>query len=200
MVAYQAARDIYGGGVEVEVVLQDGSLFTKITVVGGLLLGTYHGVASYPDFKDGIVELCEDANKYTDAFVHNFLSASATPQSKVVKISTSTKTPGKVSRLLKKLERLDQKAKQKTEISEQLATANQTLESIARDISKVEIENLKTQLEFNHLPPVKRWPLKPSKTKKQLKAPALQKHFLKAAPARKKRLLYHNIFTVPPTK
>lgn len=201
-VAYQAALDIYGGGVEVDVVLQDGSLFAKITVIGALLLGTYHGVASYPDFKDGIAELCEDANKYSTEFVHSFLSASATPHKQVVNIRTNTKTPGKVIRLLKKLEKLDRGVKQipKTDLNDGLATAKQTLQSITRDISDAEVENLRTQLEFNNLPPVEDWPSHSRKMPKHSKALSPLQYSSKAPAPQKRRLLYHNTFSVPPKR
>jgi hypothetical protein len=57
-VAIKAASEIYGGDVEIEVQLEEGSLRARITVVGTLsvLLGTYSFVANYKGFKESIVE------------------------------------------------------------------------------------------------------------------------------------------------
>jgi hypothetical protein len=42
----KAAADIYGGGVEIDIQIEEGSLITRVTVVGSLLLGAYSTVPS----------------------------------------------------------------------------------------------------------------------------------------------------------
>jgi len=51
----KAAADIYGGGVEIDIQIEEGSLITRVTVVGSLLLGAYSTTADYKGFKDSIV-------------------------------------------------------------------------------------------------------------------------------------------------
>ena len=63
-VAIKAAADIYGGGVEVEVQIEEGSLITRITVAGSLLLGAYSVIADYKGFKESVVEMCDDAREF----------------------------------------------------------------------------------------------------------------------------------------
>jgi hypothetical protein len=46
-VAIRAAAEIYGGDVEIEVQIEEGSLITRVTVVGSILLGAYGFVANY---------------------------------------------------------------------------------------------------------------------------------------------------------
>ena len=50
----KAAADIYDGGVEVDIQIEEGSLITRITVVGGLVLGAYSTIADYKGFKDSV--------------------------------------------------------------------------------------------------------------------------------------------------
>ena len=45
-VAIRAAAEIYGGDVEIEVQIEEGSLITRVTVAGSILLGVYGFVAN----------------------------------------------------------------------------------------------------------------------------------------------------------
>jgi hypothetical protein len=72
-VAASVAREIYGEGVEVDVVLEAGSLLIRTTVIAGLLWGGYDAISKYPDFKDGVGQLVEDAHHYGSAVYNEVL-------------------------------------------------------------------------------------------------------------------------------
>jgi hypothetical protein len=72
-VAARAAREIYGEGAEVDVVLEAGSLLIRISVIGGLLLGGYDAISKFPNFKVGVAELVKDAQYYGSAVYNEVL-------------------------------------------------------------------------------------------------------------------------------
>ena len=197
-IAGQVAADIYGGDVDVDVLIQDGSLLTRITVVGGLLLGLYHGVAEYPDFKVGITALCEDAEKYSNKFADKFLHASGISEDHVVKHNTSAKTPGKINRLLNRLEKTAGKPTSSI-IGSELSKAKKDLDSIERDITASEAEHLRTLFEFDTLPPVEHWSSAPVVVLPRAKS-APQHTRARVRTRRKPRTRYHNTFHVPPKR
>ena len=57
--AARVAGVIYGEQVSVDVFLESGSLTSRITIIGALLLGGYHVVRITEDFKGGIVEMTQ---------------------------------------------------------------------------------------------------------------------------------------------
>ena len=59
----RTAADIYGGGVEVDIQIEEGSLITRITVVGGLLLGAYITRRS-PTTKDSRIPRSIESHHY----------------------------------------------------------------------------------------------------------------------------------------
>ncbi len=95
----RAAADIYGGGVEVDVQIEEGSLITRITVVGGLLLGAYSTIADYKGFKDRVVEMCDDAREFAVDVCSPFVKKAGVPNEDVYRFERRLKTPGKLYRL-----------------------------------------------------------------------------------------------------
>lgn len=103
-VAAQVTREIYGPSVEVDVVIESGSLLIQITVLGGILWGSYDAISKYPDFNAGLAQLRKDAQKYGSAIVDAVLKV--TGQKKPDKVTTRDMTPGKIARVIEKLEKV----------------------------------------------------------------------------------------------
>jgi len=101
-VAARVARQIYGPSVEVDVVIVAGSLLITITVLGGFLWGTYDAISKYPDFNDGLGKLVKDAKQYGSAIVEEVLKV--TGEKKLDSVAKRDMTPGKISRIIEKLE------------------------------------------------------------------------------------------------
>jgi positive regulator of sigma E activity len=57
-VAIKTAKDIYVGDVVVEVEIEEGSLLTRVTVIGSILFGVYRGIANYKGFKERALSNC----------------------------------------------------------------------------------------------------------------------------------------------
>jgi len=199
--AAYAARSVYGDKVEIDVVLQEGSILTKVTVIGGLLIGVYHATGSYPDFKDGMAMLCDDASKYSQVFVNNFIKSSGLPPSSIESVTSTAKTPKRIKKLIEKLEKLDKEAKSldKLEVTEELAKAKTTTDALIKDISDDEAEHLKSQLRFKNLPQMNKWPTRVQRPKSRAPTPSeYPKSRGSARAPRKARILYHHRFIVSP--
>ena len=197
-IASQLAKEIYRREVEIEVLLVEGSLILRIVVMGSLALGA----TTYSSLKNEVATLSEEAKIYSSTFVDKFLAQANISDEHVLKISTSTKTPGKIKRLTSKLDKLDAGTPLPApQVKRELSTAKQVLDSIGGDMTDTEMKHLRTLLEFQHLPPPQNWPSKPKKTPHptlhKASQPALHKEKSPAKlPSRKPRLRYHNIISV----
>lgn len=98
-VAIRAAAEIYGGDVEIEVQIEEGSLITRVTVAGSILLGVYGFVANYKGFKEGVVEMCNDARDVCGPFI----TKAGVAKEDVYRFERRLKTPGKLYRFSKRL-------------------------------------------------------------------------------------------------
>lgn len=157
-VAARIAREIYGPAVEVDVVVEAGSLLVRITVIGGLLLGTYDAISKYPDFKEGLVALAEDAEKYGSVVVHEVLKV--TGEKKPDSVAKRDMTPGKLIRVIERLERVKELEKHapKSAVQEELRQIARDVLSIERDLQPEEVKQIDRLLESRGLPPLEKLP------------------------------------------
>src|SRR5262249_51497209 len=130
-VAEKVAREIYGPRVEVDVVLEAGSLLVRVTVIGGLLLGGYDAISKYKDFKEGVVLLIEDAHEYGSALYKEVLKL--TGEQKADTVVKRDMTPGKIARVIQKLEKLQELEKK---VPNRVVQGE--LQQIARDVQAIE--------------------------------------------------------------
>ncbi len=95
-VAIKAAANIYGGDVEIEVQIEEGSLITRVTVAGLLLIGeVYSHVADYKGFKDSVVELCDDAREFAVDVCAPFVKKAGVPEEDVYRFERRLKNSRK---------------------------------------------------------------------------------------------------------
>jgi hypothetical protein len=161
-IARNAARDVYGGNVTIDVKLEGGSLKVWVTV-GGIINGLYIGygiVADYKGFKEGIVDLCSEARAFGTDVCGAFTQKAGAPKRQIYRVEKRLKAPGKINRLIKKLESLDRMADRlsNAEMRRQLDSVKRDLELLEKDMTSEEIERLQKTLEFKNLPPLKDLP------------------------------------------
>lgn len=158
-VAVKAASEIYGGGVEVEVQLEEGSLRARITV-GGFLLVTYGVIADYNGFKESIVGLCSDAREFAVDVCDPFVSKAGVPAEEVYRFERRLKTPGKLYRLTKRLDKLEKSVDSLSPnaVRRELAGLRAELDSLGKHLSETEREALQPMLKRPKLPPPQQWP------------------------------------------
>jgi hypothetical protein len=189
--AARIAREIYGPAVEVDVVVEAGSLLVRITVIGGLLLGTYDAISKYPDFKEGVAALVEDAEKYGSAIVDEILKV--TGQKKPDSVSKRDMTPGRISRVIEKLEKvreLERRAPKGAVHKEQLRQIARDVQAIGRDLEPQELKKIDEGLESSGLPPLGKLP-KPE-VLEEPRAVLKEREKFKRPPALWRRKLRHH--------
>jgi hypothetical protein len=158
--AYEAADRVYGGGVSVDVELEEGSLKVRVTVIGSLVLSLYANVANYKGFKDSVADMCNEAREYTVDVCGAFKERAGAADTQVYRMERRLKTPGKLYRLLRKLEKLEGSVTELSpkEMRSRLRDAHEELEAILSDLSDEEGAVVVKAVNFKKLPPVKEWP------------------------------------------
>jgi hypothetical protein len=160
-VALKAAADIYGGGVEVDIEIEEGSLITRITVVGGLLLSAYSTIADYKGFKDSVVEMCDDAREFAVDVCNPFVKKAGVPNEDVYRFERRLKTPGRLYRLSKRLEKLEHSVNELSPraIQKELASLRAELDAATKDLSASDTDKILAGLKRPKLPPPEKWPI-----------------------------------------
>jgi hypothetical protein len=102
--AEDTAQRIYGELVTVDVYIEAGSFLVRITLIGGLLLGSYHAVSDSNDFKKEIVELVKHAEDFGSAIYEEVLRITGETQADVIR--RRSMTPGKISQAMQRIDRL----------------------------------------------------------------------------------------------
>jgi hypothetical protein len=160
-VAMKAAADIYGGGVEIDIQIEEGSLITRVTVVGSLLLGAYSTMADYKGFKDSVVEMCADAREFAIDVCSPFVRKAGVPKEDVYRFERRLKTPGKLYRLSKRLEKLEHSVNELSPraIQKELASLRAELDTATQDMSASDRGKILAGLKRPKLPPPEKWPV-----------------------------------------
>lgn len=202
--AIATARRVYGGGVEVIVELEEGSLRTRVTVVGTIVIGLYSGIANYSGFKQSVGELCNDAQTFAADVCRPFLRKAEASDDQLYRFERRLKTPGKLRRLSRHLERIERQAADLSpnNLAKELAAARNELLQIADDVSAAELKTIGKLILPATLPPPEKWP-DVEHTKAAVKPREVQEGMFEEntsiieAP---RRLIYRSRTTVPKSK
>jgi hypothetical protein len=199
--------------VAIEVELIEGTLWAKIKVTGAIIFTVYTGYSSIDGAIATTERLCKKANIFGDYVCSSFIKESGATPDQVVSIQHRLKTPGKLRRVLLRIDRLDKAASHlsKLQLQERLHKAHHELKAAMEDLTVEEASELKNTLKsLPHLPPVAEWPSdEPPQTPnvmKQAKRPlSPQQELLVKEQAAvsipiRKRLEYHNKFEVLPSE
>jgi hypothetical protein len=200
-ISARVAREIYGDGVEVDIVLEAGSLLIRNTVIGALLLGGYDAISKYPDFKEGVGQLVEDAQHYGSAIYNEVseLMGGKKPDRVVIR----DMTPGKIALVIQRLEKLQELEKQAPSqlVQEELQLIAREVQAIERDLKPQERQFVEKQLELKGLLPLHRLP-KPSPDHEEARVAIVRERedrtgrTTSGSGEKRKRLRYHNHFVV----
>jgi hypothetical protein len=160
-VAAKAAIDIYGGGVEIEVQIEEGSLVTRITVIGALVLsGVYSHIADYKGFKESIGEMCEDAREFAVDVCSPFVQKAGVSKDEIYRFERRLKTPGKLLRISRRLDKLQHSVNELSprDVQKELASLRRELDAVTKDLSEAEKKAIETGLKRPKLPSPANWP------------------------------------------
>jgi hypothetical protein len=156
--AVRAAYEIYSGDVTVDVRLEVGTLRTWITVTG--VLTAYSVIADYKGFKESIGALCEDARVYAVDVCGAVKDLAGASERQVYRMERRLKTPGKINRLIERMEHLNEIADHLSakEMNRQLEEIGREIEAIRRDLNEKEMAALNKVLRYENLPPIRQLP------------------------------------------
>jgi hypothetical protein len=160
MLAHDAASRLYRQDVNVDVALDEGSLIARITVVGAALFAAYGGVANYKGFKESVAELCNDAHTFGMDVCGAFVKRAEASPRQAYRVEKRLKTPGKLDRVIKRLEKLNSEESHlsPSDLQRQLSIIRQDLVMIERDLSSQDAVIVTQVLRFERLPPRREWP------------------------------------------
>jgi hypothetical protein len=201
--AARVAIGIYGPSVELDVVLEVGSLLVRITVIGvigHLLLGGYDAISKYSEFKKGIIELAKDAQEYGSAIYDQVRKLTGEQEADYV--AKRHMTPGRIARVIQKLEELQKLEKMVPPqvMQEKLQAIARDVKAIERDLEPEEIKLVNKAFELGGLPPPEKLPM-PGPKKGQPIAILREKEIAEirhpvSQQKGRKRLRHHNRFAV----
>lgn len=132
--ALSVAKKRFEIPIEISVRLEQGSLKGWITascVVAGAL---YHGVATYPEFKDGLRAVVEDGRHFSAHLIRLVTDVADPDPASVFRTERRAETPGRMLRLLSRLEHLG--AEYQTLPQAEVAAALKEISNLANKIGR----------------------------------------------------------------
>lgn len=155
--AVEIAQRVYGGDVWLHTRIEEGSAKAWYTVVASLAAA----IIAYPNLRTGTIALVNDAREFGSYVNTTFLEESKAKPEQTFRVERRTKTPGKIARVIKHLDELNETPAKPEKRRLELAMVRLELEAIERDLQQDEIATLHAGLVFGNIPPL--WP-QPNKT------------------------------------
>src|SRR5262249_24416733 len=131
LVAREVAQRVYQIEVTLDVLLEGGSLWVRIRVVGSIFLTVYGAIADYKGFKDSISELCKDAREFGYDVCGEVLKLTGASEKQILRVEKRTMTPGRLSRVIQSVEKL------KTESTVDALQRDRELTKILRELRAI---------------------------------------------------------------
>ena len=145
--------------VEITVELVQGTLWAKVKLARRIFFVVFTGYASIDGAINTTEKLCKSANLFGDYVCSSFIKEAKAKPEQVERVERRLKTPGKLRRVLKQMERLDMNATRmsKDELQSELRKTKLEFENAMKDLDEADQQALKN-LEFRRLPPYRNWP------------------------------------------
>jgi hypothetical protein len=153
------ALEFYEQPVKIVVELIEGTLSTKVKVAGTIFATGFTIYAGIDGAINTTERLCKSANLFGNYVCSAFIKEAQGKPEQVERVERRLKTPGKLRRVLKRMERLDMNAPRmsKEELEAELHRAKLQLENVIKDLGDDDRRVLEN-LEFRRLPPYHDWP------------------------------------------
>lgn len=100
------ARGYFNEGVELNYLLEEGTLLGRVKVIGALIGAIYVAVSQYPDFRQGVLKIHEDAKAFGEAVVQEFKSVTGITNEHILKKRTMSRDVGALYRIVRNLDGL----------------------------------------------------------------------------------------------
>jgi len=174
VLALEIASSVFPMAVELEISFEVGSLISRAVVknIGATLLATYGMLATYPEFKEGLLEVIADARAFSESFNDKFMYEAGIGSKDIVARQRRIETPGRIYRALERLEKLEQSSSANRDsryIQEQHHAVNQLHEGLS-DLANSDRQQA-VQLIVEHHKPRLPEPLLPQHTRPLARRP-----------------------------
>src|SRR5262249_20973969 len=169
------ALEFYEQPVEIAVELVGGTLLAKVRLAGRIFFVVFTGYASIDGAINTTEKLCKSANLFGDYVCSSFIKEAKAKPEQVERIERRLKTPGKLRRILKQMERLDMNATRmsKDELQSELHKTKLELENAMKDLDEADQKALENW-GFRRLPPYRNWPTQDDIEAARLALPRLE--------------------------
>jgi hypothetical protein len=159
-VAREAAIRNFESTVLINVEIEEGSIIGRVTAIATILTVYTGMISDYKGVKDSLAEMCEDARSFGADVCGKAVKLSGINKKQIYRLEKRTKTVGKLSRLLKDVERLENSTTDLSpaQMQKELGRLNHELQAIAEDLQPEEQQILGRILERTDLPAPERWP------------------------------------------
>jgi hypothetical protein len=124
-------------GVEVIVEIEDGSLKTRITVMGTLAL-LWTGVAQYPDFRAGVIQIFNDSERLSNFLVSEGLFEAKTKHGAILRTEARTGVVGQLRCIVTELDAIRKANGHRSEV-----WMEAKLKHVSQDVDAL-LDNLKS--------------------------------------------------------
>lgn len=137
--------EIYGREIEIQVRVEEGSLKTWVTVAGAI----YVVVAGYGSFRSGVDHLVLDARHFGEIIASRFIEDANIDEGKVYRVERRLGIPGRIRRLLVKIEKIEQAEYTNSIVRRELQELRDEVQGIVDDLDsdkdrRVFLSNLPT--------------------------------------------------------
>jgi hypothetical protein len=102
-IAKSVAYDLFHQHCDIDIKIEDGSWKTWIALVGSI----YIGIGQYGSFRSGLDTMVKDSKYFSSTIVEKFIDEKEINQEIIFRIERRLGVPGKIQRLFKKIDRLD---------------------------------------------------------------------------------------------
>jgi len=199
--AIEAVREIYRGNVCVDIRIDEGSVFLRAGVLGTIAWLSFIG--GYKGFKDTAIEAVHDAKVFSEWISKTFIEEAKPRESQIFRVERRTKTPGKILRLSKRLEELNEVLPRlsKSVREQQLEVVQRQFDEIKKDLTEDEATKLGKALRFENIPPLQEQlpsDEMPDEPRVAIRHPSQVDLFEDTEAAARQHLIYHDRVFVPP--
>ncbi len=124
------ALELYGQELDIQVRVEEGSLKAWVTAAGII----YAGVAGYGSFRSGIDHLANDAKVFGEIVSSSFIEEAKIDKEKVYRVERRLGVPGKIKRLLTKINRLERANYTNSIVQKELGGLREEIQEIVNQI------------------------------------------------------------------
>jgi hypothetical protein len=97
-------REVIPRGRDLDFTFEEGTLFHRLVVMGGLLIGTTDVISKYRDLKESIIEMVHDGEEFSDKAIREFRELTGANSDQDIYKRTSSRDMNRLSRIVSNID------------------------------------------------------------------------------------------------